>query len=210
MISLNNRLTTVSRFLKQGTIADIGSDHAYLPIYAIQNHLCECGIAGEVIQGPFQAAVKNVAANHLVERIDVRLGDGLSVIHPEDVIDNITICGMGGPLIAKILKDGQDKLSQHPRLILQSNIQTENLRQTLQQLIYEIVVAEHSTQLIELSSDELKFGPKLLNNKNEYFIKKWQRELEALYHIKSKLNTEQHHQRLAQINDEIAVIERVL
>ncbi len=125
---------------------------------------------------------------------------------------------MGGPLIAKILKDGQDKLSQHPRLILQSNIQTENLRQTLQQLnyeiideiimeekghIYEIVVAEYSTQLIELSSDELKFGPKLLNNKNEYFIKKWQRELEALYHIKSKLNTEQHHQRLAQINQRI-------
>lgn len=225
MISLNNRLTTVSRFLKQGTIADIGSDHAYLPIYAIQNHLCDYGIAGEVIQGPFQAAVKNVAANQLVERIDVRLGDGLSVINPEDVINNITICGMGGPLIAKILKDGQDKLSQHPRLILQSNIQTENLRQTLQQLnyeiideiimeekghIYEIVVAEYSTQLIELSSDELKFGPKLLNNKNEYFIKKWQRELEALYHIKSKLNTEQHHQRLAQINDEIAVIERVL
>ncbi len=98
---------------------------------------------------------------------------------------------MGGPLIAKILKDGQDKLSQHPRLILQSNIQTENLRQTLQQLnyeiideiimeekghIYQIVVAEHSTQLIELSSDELKFGPKLLKtNKNEYFIKKWRR-----------------------------------
>ena len=88
-------------------------------------------------------------------------------------------------LLLKFLKDGQDKLSQHPRLILQSNIQTENLRQTLQQLnyeiideiimeekghIYEIVVAEYSTQLIELSSDELKFGPKLLNNK-EYFIK---------------------------------------
>lgn len=117
--------------------------------------------------------MKNVAANQLVDRIDVRLGDGLSVIQPEDVIDNITICGMGAPLIAKILKDGQDKLSQHPRLILQSNIQTENLRQTLQQLnyeiideiimeekghIYEIVVAEYSTELIELSSDELKFG----------------------------------------------------
>ena len=82
---------------------------------------------------------ENVAANQLEDRIDVRLGDGLSVIHPEDVIDNITICGMGGPLIAKILKDGQDKLSQHPRLILQSNIQTENLRQTLQQLNYEII-----------------------------------------------------------------------
>ncbi len=61
----------------------------------------------EVIQGPFQAAVKNVAANQLEDRIDVRLGYGLSVIHPEDVIDNITICGMGGPLIAKILKMGK-------------------------------------------------------------------------------------------------------
>ncbi len=77
---------------------------------------------------PFSSCCeKYAAANQLVDRIDVRLGDGLSVIHPEDVIDNITICGMGGPLIAKILKDGQDKLSQHPRLILQSNIQTENL-----------------------------------------------------------------------------------
>ncbi|WP_256088033.1 tRNA (adenine(22)-N(1))-methyltransferase TrmK, partial [Staphylococcus aureus] len=66
MISLNNRLTTVSRFLKKGTITDIGSDHDYLPIYAIQNHLCECGIAGEVIQGHFQDAVKNVAENPLV------------------------------------------------------------------------------------------------------------------------------------------------
>ena len=93
---------------------------------------------------------------------------------------------MGGPLIAKILTEGHQKLSQHPRLILQSNIQTENLRNTLQQLkyeiideiimeekghIYEIVVAEYNEQLNELSTNELKFGPKLLVEKNEYFIK---------------------------------------
>ncbi|SUL69090.1 Putative tRNA-m1A22 methylase [Staphylococcus aureus] len=100
MISLNNRLTTVSRFLKQGTIADIGSDHAYLPIYAIQNHYANAVLLEKLFKALFQAAVKNVAANQLVDRIDVRLGDGLSVIHPEDVIDNITICGMGGPLIS--------------------------------------------------------------------------------------------------------------
>ncbi len=60
MISLNNRLTTVSRFLKQGTIADIGSDHAYLPNIMQFKTIIRYGIAGEVIQGPFQAAVKNV------------------------------------------------------------------------------------------------------------------------------------------------------
>ena len=204
MINLNQRLSIVCSFIKRGTLADIGSDHAYLPIYAIQNDLCTKAIAGEVIQGPYKAAKRNIANYE---------------------IDNITVCGMGGPLIAKILNDGKDKLVNHPRLILQSNIQTQALRQTLNKLsyeivderiieekghIYEIVVAEFNNNLVKLNILQEKFGPFLLRECNNIFQKKWQRELEALYHIKSKLNTEQHHQRLAQINDEIAVIERVL
>ena len=88
-------------------MADIGSDHAYLPIYAIQNDLCTKAIAGEVIQGPYKAAKRNIANYELNQLVDVRLGDGLSVINAEDQIDNITVCGMGGPLIAKILNDGK-------------------------------------------------------------------------------------------------------
>ena len=98
-------------------MADIGSDHIYL--YAIQNDLCTKAIAGEVIQGPYKAA-KNIANYELNQLVDVRLGDGLSVINSEDQIDNITVCGMGGPLIAKILNDGKDKLVNHPRLILKA------------------------------------------------------------------------------------------
>ena len=103
MINLNQRLSIVCSFIKRGTLADIGSDHAYLPIYAIQNDLCTKAIAGEVIQGPYKAAKRNIANYELNQLVDVRLGDGLSVINSEDQIDNITVCGMGGPLIAKIL-----------------------------------------------------------------------------------------------------------
>ena len=101
--------------LKEGTLADIGSDHAYLPIYAIQNKICNSAIAGEVIKGPYKAALNNVAENNLGDSIEVRLGDGLAVINHDDEIDNITICGMGGPLIAKILKRRSRKISTSPK-----------------------------------------------------------------------------------------------
>lgn len=225
MINLNQRLSIVCSFIRRGTLADIGSDHAYLPIYAIQNDLCTKAIAGEVIQGPYKAAKRNIANYELNQQVDVRLGDGLSVINSEDQIDNITVCGMGGPLIAKILNDGKDKLVNHPRLILQSNIQTQALRQTLNKLsyeivderiieekghIYEIVVAEFNNNLVKLNILQEKFGPFLLRECNNIFQKKWQRELEALRDIKSQLNSTSHHERLKEIEDEINLIQEVL
>ncbi|MCH4392031.1 MULTISPECIES: tRNA (adenine(22)-N(1))-methyltransferase TrmK [Staphylococcus] len=225
MITLNQRLTSVCNYLVPGKLADIGSDHAYLPIYAIQNNLISSAIAGEVIKGPYEAAKKNVLVNQLNDVIDVRLGDGLSVISKSESIQNITICGMGGPLIAKILKEGKEHLVQGPRLVLQSNIQTEALRYTLMSInyhivdeiimeekghIYEIVVAEYNTNSENLNNKELKFGPKLLQKKNEIFYKKWNHELEALKHIRNQLNSESHHERLKEIENDISLITEVL
>ncbi|MCI2774495.1 tRNA (adenine(22)-N(1))-methyltransferase [Staphylococcus petrasii] len=225
MINLNERLKAVSRYLLPGMMADIGSDHAYLPIYALQNNLCQTAIAGEVIKGPFEAAQRNVTEYQFNHLINVRLGDGLSVINQDDNVQNITICGMGGPLIAKILNEGKDKLENHPRLILQSNIQTEVLRQTLQSLnyeiiaeeiieekghIYEIVVSEYNDNIERLNKFNLKFGPKLIEHKTSIFYKKWRRELEALEHIRKQLNSEVHHERLKEIENEISLIKEVL
>ena len=117
--------------------------------------------------------------NQLNNVIDVRLGDGLSVLRQNESIQNITICGMGGPLIARILNEGRIHLANGPRLILQSNIQTEVLRYTLMTLnyqiieevileekghIYEIVVAAYGSSG-SFRQKELKFGPKLLQKK---------------------------------------------
>ena len=225
MITINHRLRTVSEFIKPGTLADIGSDHAYLPIYAIQTNLISQAIAGEVIKGPYEAARNNVQEYELSNQIDVRLGDGLEVINHHEHLDNITICGMGGPLIAKILKEGQQKLQSKPRLILQSNIQTQSLRTLLQDInyqiiderimeekghIYEIVVAEYQSKSCHYTEFELKFGPVLLENKNECFYNKWERELHALEKIKQQLNPDIHQHRYQDIETEIVMIKEVL
>ncbi|MCY1039477.1 tRNA (adenine(22)-N(1))-methyltransferase TrmK, partial [Staphylococcus nepalensis] len=75
MVTLNQRLKKVSTYITGETLVDIGSDHAYLPIYALENNLVKKAIAGEVIKGPFEASVKNVIEHKLSPYIDVRLGD---------------------------------------------------------------------------------------------------------------------------------------
>ncbi len=220
---LNQRLTAVSKYITGDILADIGSDHAYLPIYAIENNLCTSAIAGEVVKGPYQAAVDNVKKYSMQNTIDVKLGDGLNVLEKTNRVNTITICGMGGPLIAEILQNGKEKLMNQPRLALQSNIQTSVLRRTLMRLnyhivdeeiieekghIYEIVIAEYGNQ--ELDEKELKFGPLLMNSKSDLFIKKWNRELEALRKIQSHLDIHKHQSRLEEIDREIKLIQEVL
>lgn len=225
MIQINQRLKKVSEYIKGDYLADIGSDHAYLPIYAIENNLTARAIAGEVIRGPFDASVKNVRAHGLESVISVELGDGLTVLKTYNAITSITICGMGGPLITKILRAGQEKLTNRPRLILQSNIQSQPIRVLLQQLnytivdevlmtekghTYEIIVADYSPEIKNLSLLELKFGPILLSQKSELFYQKWERELTALELILTQLNQTTHRERITEIENEIQMIKEVL
>ena len=225
MIPLNQRLKKVSTFIQGNCLADIGSDHAYLPIYAIENHLIDFAIAGEVIKGPFDASIRNVRDYKLSHEIDVRLGDGLTVIRPEDHVTSVSICGMGGPLIAKILNEGTEKLENKPRLILQSNIQSSAIREQLLKLnytisaeeileekghIYEILVADYNNHCEPMTEQEIKFGPKLLQNKTPLFYKKWKREHDALLKIKSNLNPNVHTERLREIDKDINLINEVI
>ncbi|NHM75887.1 tRNA (adenine(22)-N(1))-methyltransferase TrmK [Staphylococcus sp. 11007852] len=223
MIPINRRLLKVSEFIIGEKIADIGSDHAYLPIYAIQQGIIQTAIAGEVIKGPFNAAKKSVATYGLTSRIDVRLGDGLTILNDTDDVDTVTICGMGGPLITRILENGFHHIPNFPRLVLQSNIQSEPIRRFLQNKgyqiitetlvkerahIYEIIVAEKGQ--MNLSSLDFKFGPFLHPIKGDLFEEKWQRELDALEDIKKQLEPNKHVQRYQDITHQENVIKEVL
>ncbi|NWK85639.1 tRNA (adenine-N(1))-methyltransferase [Staphylococcus sp. GSSP0090] len=225
MIPLNQRLKKVSTYIQGHCLADIGSDHAYLPIYAIESNIIDTAIAGEVIKGPFDASIRNVQDYELSHKIDVRLGDGLTIITPEDHISSVSICGMGGPLIAKILCEGAEKLADKPRLILQSNIQSSAIREQLLKLnytiveeelleekghIYEILVADYNKDFESMTNQEIKFGPKLLQNKTSLFYKKWERERDALFKIKRNLNPNVHTERLREIDEDIHSINEVI
>ena len=106
MIKLSRRLQTIADQVTQGArVADIGSDHALLPVYLIQSGRCPSAIAGELNTGPFQAARKQTAEAGLKTVIEVRQGDGLSVLEPGEA-DTVTIAGMGGSLMADILEAG--------------------------------------------------------------------------------------------------------
>ncbi|KON91333.1 SAM-dependent methyltransferase [Rossellomorea marisflavi] len=192
---LSKRLETVVSYIpKDSTIADIGSDHAYLPCYAIQRGIAASAIAGEVVKGPFESAVKQVKLNALENRVDVRLGDGLDVLRPGEV-DCITIAGMGGPLIASILEKGKAKV-ENARLILQPNISAVSIREWLMDngwsllreeileedgKIYEVLVAEKGDPKAGYSSGNLEaeilMGPLLSTERSAPFRKKWTQEM---------------------------------
>lgn len=198
---LSKRLKTVGSYVSSGArLADIGSDHAYLPCYLAKKKRIEFAIAGEVVKGPFQSAQRQVRTEGLTELIEVRMGDGLNVVRAEDGITDITIAGMGGPLIAKILERGKVKANLAARLILQPNVHALAIREWAvkndwklvaeeileeNQKLYEILVLEKGA--MELNSADLLLGPFLRQTRSDAFVKKWERELAEWERILLKL-----------------------
>ncbi len=81
---LSNRLDLVASFVPAGArLLDVGSDHAYLPIALLQEGKIEAAIAGEVVEGPYQSALQNVADNGLEDKIEVRLANGLAALNQQ-------------------------------------------------------------------------------------------------------------------------------
>ena len=229
-IQLSKRLTYVGDFVPENSrLADIGSDHAYLPVALMLQKKIAFAVAGEVVKGPFESAKKQVLKSGLAEDIIVRLADGLDAVLEEDQITAVTICGMGGALIRNILEAGyqKQKINGSERLILQPNVGEHIVRQwlvdhgysILEEMImeennkrYEIIVAEKLRQTKEYSDLEILFGPKLLQEKSAIFEKKWQSELKQRQAIVEKLAHSKDDQlvKKQRINAEIEWIKEVL
>lgn len=198
---LSVRLETVAGFVPENArLADIGSDHAYLPCVLAAREVVSFALAGEVVKGPFESAAEQIRTSGVGDRVSARLGDGMDVIESTDHIDVVTICGMGGDLISKILEKGRlkDKLVGVERLILQPNNGEKKLREWLiahqykiidetileeNGKIYEIIVAENAETPENYSDLEYTFGRFLLQNKNETFRKKWLSEIDKCQYI---------------------------
>ncbi|KPY30204.1 Uncharacterized protein ALO65_01931 [Pseudomonas syringae pv. papulans] len=119
---LSMRLERVATHVPAGArLADIGSDHGYLPVALLNRGAISAAVAGEVALTPFCAAERTVRENDLEDQVSVRLADGLAAIEAQDAITAISLCGMGGETIRDILEAGKARLSGQERLILQPN-----------------------------------------------------------------------------------------
>jgi tRNA (adenine22-N1)-methyltransferase len=216
---LSDRLKKIADQVPKGLIvADIGTDHAFLPTYLIQNYISPRVIAGEYNEGPFLSAQRQIKSEGLQDQIDIRRGDGLSILQSGEA-EVITISGMGGGLIAQILERGKSVLPGVRRLILQPNVGEDILRNWLKDngwrliresileedgKIYEVLTADPGTSedlyCHSFLSEEwlLRLGPYLVKEKSPLLISKWIREYEKLARVLKQIdlsNTEEARQK---------------
>jgi tRNA (adenine22-N1)-methyltransferase len=173
------RLKKIAGLVPPGArIADIGADHAYLPLWLLENGIIDFAVATDKAAGPCRAAAASVAAAGEAGRIKVRQGDGLSPLKAGEV-DTIVIAGLGGTTIAEILAESPRLLAKIDFLLLQPMSGSRALRSWLYgngwppareelaaegRKLYEIILAKKNPAPQQASYDDfqLEAGPLLL------------------------------------------------
>lgn len=221
---MDYRLQRLAQMVEPGSrLADIGTDHAYLPIWLVQAGLVDFAIASDIRKGPIENAKANVQKAGLADKISVRLGPGLATVKKEDAVETVVIAGMGGDLIRSIL----DEAPLFPKLVLEPNIGEPGLRTWLADHGYRINQEEllfdkgHSYELLQafltdekqsLTEKELLFGPEILKHKGPAFRQKWRRQQAYFKKLKQALSKAKQpdRARLAELDRQLALIEEEL
>ncbi len=201
-LCLNPRLLKIAQLIpKSQSVADIGTDHAYIPVWAISNKVSEFAIASDINKGPLDRAAQNVSEFGLLDKISLRLGAGLSTVSPGET-DTIVVAGMGGILIANILSDAKNTVSSAKTLILQPMTAAKELREYLVEngfcISEEHLVAEdekiyniftitidapprkYSERELILGKDLDKTSPELFERHRQNILKKYKNRADGL------------------------------
>nr|UWI51492.1 class I SAM-dependent methyltransferase [Clostridioides difficile] len=184
-MKLTDRLLKIASLVSDDKkIADIGTDHGYIPVYLLNEGRVPFAVLADVNKGPLDNARKEVIQNNLLEKVDLRLGSGIEVLEIGEV-EEVIIAGMGGILISELLEAKKEVAHSIEKLILQPMQAQEELRRYLLNngyeilkevlvredfRIYEIIVAKY-TGKNTIIEDEIQFevGIKLLENKDSLF-----------------------------------------
>ena len=181
-MKLTDRLLKIASLITVGKkIADIGTDHGYIPVYLLKNNKIPYAILADVNKGPLENARKEVIKNELLEKVDLRLGSGIEVLKQNEV-DEVIIAGMGGILIADLLEANKEVAHSLDKLILQPMQAQEELRKYLfgngyeiinevlvkeDFRIYEIIEARYTGENTIVEDDiYYQIGKKLIENKD--------------------------------------------
>lgn len=197
-MKLSKRLQTIADFVKKGAVvADIGTDHAHIPIYLIKNNIISKAYACDINAGPLEKAKENI--NYYgIKNIELRLSNGLEKLKTDEA-DTFIIAGMGGELITDILDRGQGFFDKKNTFILSPHTKIEEVRNYLlrkglkilkedmcidEGKFYTVMEAVYIGKTFSYTKGELLFGKYLIDNKNpvlfEYLKKEKQKYLSII------------------------------
>ena len=210
---LSSRLLQIAMLVDRNKVVfDVGSDHALLPCFLVENGISNKVYAGEIAQGPLNAGIANIKKRNLEGRVIPVFSDGL--VKAEDDVDIVIIAGMGYHTIKHILDNCE--IERYQYFIVQPNTDVELLRQYISDHNYTIedervVFDDFYYQIIKFSADlhepynemQIKYGPILLERKDEVFIAYLNDLLNRLKQINEKANKEEY-------TDTINEIEQIL
>ena len=163
-MELSKRLQAVADLVSEGlVVADVGTDHGYIPIYLIETKKSPKAFAMDVNKGPLLRAKEHIAEHGLETRIETRLSDGVRALK-KDECDCVVVAGMGGALTIKIMEEGKDIFRSLKEFVLQPQSELQKVRAYLYQNEYSIV--EENMVL-----DDGKFYPmfRVINGQSEEY-----------------------------------------
>ena len=229
MIKLSKRMKAVAAMVTSGgVLADVGTDHGYIPIALIQRQRIKSAIAMDINKGPLARAQDNIASARLGDYIQTRLSDGVAALG-EGEADSILIAGMGGDLVIHILSEGEKVCKAASELILQPQSDIRKVREYLRLHHYKIVdedmICEDGKyypmmRVINVEADNawMKmdeqtrvacdiYGPLLLRNGNpvlrRFLVRQHRQLTQILQTLQAQTLSEKIETRIAEVSEEL-------
>jgi tRNA (adenine22-N1)-methyltransferase len=223
-MKLSNRLKTIASFVPEGSkVADIGTDHGYIPIHLVQEGKAKHAIAMDVRTGPLLRAESHIAEAGLSDMIEVRLSDGLLKLKKEEA-DCVVIAGMGGELMIHILEEGRDLWDNIPCWVLSPQSELQKMRRFLMEQAFfveqETMIKEDGKYYVVMravrtscaSADDgreisYRYGKSLLESKDPVlaeYLKNEEVQLGEILKGLSKGETESAERRMRELKTELS------
>lgn len=199
-MEISKRLQAVAALVQSKTVADIGTDHGYVPLYLWQNKKITYALACDINAGPLSRAKQNIQAYGAERTIETRLGSGLLPVQKGEV-ETAILAGMGGMLICRILHNSPEVVQGLSELVLSPQHDIQEVRQHIWQIGFciddEVMVQEdgktyhilhciHGTET-NTSRAAFAYGGKLLEKKDPLLWEELMQEKKKYLSLKEKL-----------------------
>ena len=203
MVKISDRLKTAASLIREGAVlADVGTDHGYVPIYLLEQKKIKSAIAMDINKGPLERAREHIHLYGMDAYIQTRLSDGVAALEKGEA-DSILVAGMGGGLVMHILEEGKDICQAAGELILQPQSELCSVREYLAENGY---VTEAERMVFEdgkyypmmkarkgresyVREIDYRFGKGLLEEKNQVLYQFLLKEQKSLETVKARLES---------------------